>query len=364
LAVAGYYDERSEPARLLRLDADGIQRDLLDRLIPALTARHPRPEGGLYDSHDVTHWLTSLSLHLRERQTRGGSGTDLYLHELWRAAGDRVPRYQGAAAVATALAAPLLALGAVYDHVTGRLLAPNWQGRFMVVLCAILVIVGLIAVAQVPSYQRRLDLKTLWTRRAARVMSAWLVVGLAGGLVVGLTSRVTAGFTAVLTTGLLTGLAFGLAEAARREQTSIKQPHQLIRQNLIYACAVTLAFALAAGLASLLAYQLTGGALGWLASGPTGDPTTALMGGLTIGLAVGLLFSLFDSPWPRYVAAVRILTRRGQLPRRPARFLDWACEVGLLKISGIALQFRHQNLQDRLLTPNAAEPAPLPLQTN
>jgi hypothetical protein len=54
------------------------------------------------------------------------------------------------------------------------------------------------------------------------------------------------------------------------------------------------------------------------------------------------------SPWPRYWIATRILAHRRQLPPRPADFLDWAYTVGLLRLSGIATQFRHLELQDYL----------------
>ena len=70
---------------------------------------------------------------------------------------------------------------------------------------------------------------------------------------------------------------------------------------------------------------------------------------LWIGLPVGFVF-VANSPWPRYLVATRILARRGDLPRRPAVFLDWAYESGLMRLSGVATQFRHREFQTWLAT--------------
>jgi hypothetical protein len=53
--------------------------------------------------------------------------------------------------------------------------------------------------------------------------------------------------------------------------------------------------------------------------------------------------------WLRYGLAMRSASRRGLLPRRPARFLDWCLNQGLLRLSGNALQYRHRELQQWLL---------------
>jgi hypothetical protein len=56
----------------------------------------------------------------------------------------------------------------------------------------------------------------------------------------------------------------------------------------------------------------------------------------------------------RYLALL-LWTRRlsGRwLPWRLGRFLDWCCEVGLMRTAGIAYQFRHQELQDFLARNN------------
>ncbi len=70
---------------------------------------------------------------------------------------------------------------------------------------------------------------------------------------------------------------------------------------------------------------------------------------LMLGLPVGVLF-VAKSPWPRYLVATMILARRRDLPKRPAVFLDWAYGAGLMRLSGIAVQFRHREFQTWLAT--------------
>jgi hypothetical protein len=42
------------------------------------------------------------------------------------------------------------------------------------------------------------------------------------------------------------------------------------------------------------------------------------------------------------------MSRTGQLPIRLGAFLDWAYGAGLLRLSGIAIQFRHREFQEWL----------------
>lgn len=73
-------------------------------------------------------------------------------------------------------------------------------------------------------------------------------------------------------------------------------------------------------------------------------PINGLMSALIYGLPVGFVF-VANSPWPRYLVATMVLARRGDLPRRPAVFLNWAYRAGLIRISGIAVQCRHRDFQ-------------------
>jgi hypothetical protein len=75
-----------------------------------------------------------------------------------------------------------------------------------------------------------------------------------------------------------------------------------------------------------------------------------LLVGLTAGLALGLALGLYwlAGAGRRYL--VFLCCVRGRLPRHLGAFLHWAYEAGLLRISGVAYQFRHRELQDWLTT--------------
>ncbi|MFF8024843.1 hypothetical protein ACFZDJ_27840 [Streptomyces sp. NPDC007896] len=153
-------------------------------------------------------------------------------------------------------------------------------------------------------------------RRLARALAVGLVLGLAAGLLFGLMFDLGFG----LTFGLALGLRAGLAEPVTSDATPT-DPRHPVRDDL----AVGLTFGLAAG----LTFGLT-----------LGPPF-----GLTFGLAVGLYF--VSGAGRRYLAF--LCCSRGLLPWRLGAFLHWAYEAGLLRISGMAYQFRHRELQDWLV---------------
>lgn len=361
LAVTGYYDPGSEPARLLRLNADGIQRDLLDRLIPALTVCNPRPEGGLYNPDDVTKWLETLSLHLREQQANNGSGTDLYLHRLWRVAGGRAPRYQSAFGASLAIAIPLLGVVAWMSDQLALTLQSS-IATAGVVLVSVILGFGTQMAHEDPVPQR-IDVRALRSLRSVRaiasalgyalmfLLSLTLVAGLALALTGHLVADDLAGSRGQAVETVLAGafvyifiaaLMMRITQLLGQEQMSVDRPHQLIRQSLLYSLTIAILFTLGTTAGFALGIGFLRRELGF-------GPTFALTFGLAVGSSFGIFIGCSSSPWPRYAAAVRISARRGLLPRRLACFLDWACEAGLVKISGIAIQFRHQNLQTYLV---------------
>jgi hypothetical protein len=85
-----------------------------------------------------------------------------------------------------------------------------------------------------------------------------------------------------------------------------------------------------------LAPELVIGLVGWFAVG--------FAAGAMIGVAV------WADSLTRYYVAVATMAVRGRGPLRFAVFLDWAADAGILRVSGIAYQFRHQQLQARLTT--------------
>lgn len=70
-----------------------------------------------------------------------------------------------------------------------------------------------------------------------------------------------------------------------------------------------------------------------------------MVAAVTFGLPVGFAFALTRSPIVRYPVVVTIGRWGNRLPLRTARFLDWAHEVGLLRMAGTAAEFRHERLR-------------------
>ncbi|MCC3776137.1 hypothetical protein K6I33_000414 [Streptomyces sp. UNOB3_S3] len=81
------------------------------------------------------------------------------------------------------------------------------------------------------------------------------------------------------------------------------------------------------------------------------------MFGTSVGLSVGLVGALTMSGGAGRRYLVFLLRARWEkiLPLRLGAFLDWACEAGLMRLSGPAYQFRHREFQHWL----AAHPRPV-----
>ena len=70
-----------------------------------------------------------------------------------------------------------------------------------------------------------------------------------------------------------------------------------------------------------------------------------LTAGLVFGLAVGLVYALAAG---RYATASLLFAFTEIFPPRPAQFLEWARNAGLLRVTGIAYQCRHDSYQQWL----------------
>lgn len=327
MALTSYYQPDTRPARLCELPADVIHQHLFERFIPAVAGQHPRRGGGYYDETDITRWLTTLASHLRACQTReGGSGSDIYIQELWTAAGNRVPRYVAAALHAFLVIIPVLATAwVVYGPERG--FPQPWR--------SILLGAGIIAVPwtflRAGRWQvslKRLDLSQLRTSKGRGRIAVGFTIGFVFGFGIMLTppSSLKSG----VPTGLGIGLALGLYLTATGRPGAISRPRQLVTQGLTHDLIMLLGIGLALGLSFIIAFLPVAGLLG-----------------AAMGLTGGALV-VSDSPWLRYAVAIDILSRRSRLPRRLVPFLDWAYTAGLLRLAGIAIQFRHRELQDQL----------------
>jgi hypothetical protein len=152
------------------------------------------------------------------------------------------------------------------------------------------------------------------------------------------------GFVPGLVFGLGSGVLFGLirwaqvpigAEEATSPRSTLKTDRTLylgLTSLLIFTFIVV--FALASGLSA---------SAGFLA-GFSNGLLRGLEGGVVLGLVLGLA-----GAWPLYVLARSWLALRGRLPWRFSAFLEDAHELGILRRVGAVYQFRHADLQDRLV---------------
>lgn len=172
-----------------------------------------------------------------------------------------------------------------------------------------------------------------------------LVVILLGGLVFGLMSGLFAGLRNGLRTGLgiglmaglgaglMTGLMVGLKVTADEQLAVGTDARRLIRNDLEALLARSALFGLGIGFATGVAAGLRPG-LG-----------TGLLAVFIAGMVLGLVSG-------RYLLALLLFKITADFPARPAAFLNWARNSGLLRVNATAYQFRHQSYQQWLLRPN------------
>lgn len=204
----------------------------------------------------------------------------------------------------------------------------------------------------------RFDLSQLRAATARRDLALGFVMGalLGAGIGVGIlliNYRGSLGFASELKEILGVAIAIGLiVPLTMRDSLSglpaaVSRPSELVAQGLIHDLAIPLVSGLGWGVAAGLAPTLFLGSTEVLTRGIISSVGYAFAIGFAFGAGLGTMF-VSSSPWPRYFSAARILSRRQELPARPALFLDWAYRAGLLRLAGIAVQFRHRDLQDQL----------------
>ncbi|MGW1729299.1 NACHT domain-containing protein [Streptomyces sp. NPDC002306] len=359
LAVTAYEERHRDtlayphdPAFLLTLASSRAVRDhLLDRYVSAASQQHPT-DPSRYPSEAAHRWLAAIAAHLTTGTAAAGPTTDIVLHQLWPMAGPR--RVRSADALLTTLllsvCTALLVTQLPIDSSLGQLflvggIAPSallttWQASRSLV----------------PD-PKSLQLNQLRGRaqrgQIARELVLGLVSGLLAGVTVGLTLALLVFLTvepalalmALLASALLARRSFGLAGelVAPLNDAPPTEPRRALRDDV----RVGLTVGFAVGLVTGLAFWLT---LTVVVALTVGSAYAFALGvGLGVGLTLGLAFGLrMAGASRRYM--VFLCCARGQLPWRLGVFLHWAYGTGMLRISGMAYQFRHRELQDWLAT--------------
>ena len=312
--------------------AQRVDSQLLGRYVPAAAGLYDR--AGRYTRQDVQRWLSALAEGLAWQGRHGKSATDIRLDQWWEPTGRRATRLIHVA-LAAIPALPWLIAGAV----TGSELFAVTGGLAIV----------LAATAWGSPSTGRATIRELTTSRGIGRLAFGLAGGLAGWLALWLaTGSLAFGIAA----GLVVGLAFGFVLGITDSSPRAIGPRDVIRADGLYELMVGIALGLATGIGVGLAAGLAAGI------------EVGLTVGLTLGLAGGFAGRLWHSAsaWTRYYISVVINATRRRGPLRFGAFLDWAQQAGLLRVSGVAYQFRHRQLQDWLSSCPTMATAATPLQ--
>lgn len=315
--------------------ADAVRDGLFAGQIPAAIAgTDDTAKFRDYTSDNVEKWLRTLARHLEHRRDLGRNGTAIRLDEIWEIAGTNRIR------LLHALAATLLGglvFGLIFGIRDGRMagLQVGVVGGLMVALAFIMF--GF----QMSSSASRIAWKVPTGARWPDGLRAGIMVGLLFGLMSGLFAGLRnglrtglgIGLMAGLGAGLMTGLMVGLKVTADEQLAVGTDARRLIRNDLEALLARSALFGLGIGFATGVAAGLRPG-LG-----------TGLLAVFIAGMVLGLVSG-------RYLLALLLFKITADFPARPAAFLNWARNSGLLRVNATAYQFRHQSYQQWLLRPN------------
>ncbi|MET8681341.1 NACHT domain-containing protein [Streptomyces sp. NPDC004647] len=342
-----------DPADLCALASPSAVRDhLLARYLPAATSQHPN-HADRYTPQQTHQWLSALATHLATTPTTAGPGTDLVLHQLWPMAGPkRVRIADSLITTLVTLAFAALLLSQVPTGFPTRQLTAATSPALAGVLAIWRAYSASVPAPRTGQLQRlrspaqHRQLGQTMTGGLAGALALGLIGALAGALALGLTGALAGALGGVLTGGLTGALAFALTDSAadtapRTDFVPPTDPRYPVRDDFLVGLVLGLTGALAGG--------LMGGLTGGLAIGLTVGPTAGLWFGVTGGLAIGLTSGMYvmGGAGRRYL--VLLCCSRGRLPWKLGAFLHWTYGAGLLRISGMAYQFRHRELQDWLV---------------
>ncbi|MFD6268776.1 NACHT domain-containing protein [Nocardia asteroides] len=317
--------------------AEGLRDGLLGAQIPAAIAGTKDTEQFRdYTIDNVERWLRTLALHLQHRRDTGRNGTAIRLDEIWEIAGAaRARLLHGMAAMLLTGLVLVLVLGCTLDLTLT--LAFGLSGGLV---CGLTV-----ALTRHPIANRiawKVPTRRRWPSGLAAGAAGALVLGLSAGISFRLSAGLVGGVTVGLAFGALGGLAAGVVAGLRttvEDQLAIgADGRRLIRDDLHSALFHGAIFGLTFGLVVGVSAALAAG------------PASGLAIGLTFGLMIALAYGLGSGRASgRHFVAVLLFKATADFPARPAVFLDWARDRGLLRINATAYQFRHQTYQQWLI---------------
>ncbi|MFF4360226.1 NACHT domain-containing protein [Streptomyces sp. NPDC001604] len=332
LAVTLYAGHRTKPAKLIGMRPDKLRNHLLAGFVPAVHkyATSERDPGGTPEQ--VTSWLGTIACYQQAlADTDETKGSSIDLPSLGRLTHRRMMRLIGLALLLGGVATNCIVYLAW--HAAGRSDISVLNAAFAATELPVAAGIGL-SIPHRLTFSR-INVNALRARavrhRATFIACAW-VLGSIQGLVMmryllGGLQALPATAALVLASALLSVITTDLVVDVNA--ASIRQ---LLRQSLGYSLLI-------GALLSVLCNALLYVKVSWLNNLIDWSALTVLMS-LTIGKGNG---------WLTFFIGTRSAARHGVLPRRTAEFLDWCIDVGLLRMSGQELQFRHQHHRDWLI---------------
>lgn len=404
LATTVYGPPTTNPAELAVIDhAGNAAGALVDGFITHALVHHADSRSRRWVVADVTRWLrTVASVQRRAARVNAGSDVDLYLPDLWMARTTRLPRLITALITAGPVAVVGLGLLPVglfgFAVGVGLLLvafrifrrtrntvspvrrfdlrAVRRRGFMSKLLRDTFgTLVSSLTLGLAGAVTPGASQADIWWRRLSRVVGIAALGGVSGGLgtVIGSVDEAMTladlvlpmlrgagwGFTIGLCAGTANGVVLALADNLSTDVEAVSSMRRLVRQGVSYCVTIavvsTVVWMLAAGIA---ASYLVGsrfaepfGTVTGVVSGLLAGVVVGIVAVGTFGLA-GLCMSALTVGkgfvWLRYALGVGAAVRHGALPARPALFIDWCIQAGLMRVSGTSVQFRHDDLRQRL----------------
>jgi hypothetical protein len=332
-AAATFALEGGNPATLLPASAEmarpswhsdysrRVSRLLMETFISARISIHGKPGKSAVATIERLRLLANL---LKKMEKTGTGGKEIILHQWWKAIGERkVMRWQ-ALEIGMLLQLPLGLLGFLPQGHQG--------GKGLSTVIAILAnYVTIILSSSYYAARRKgpVSLRIRSLRSPKRIRFTLIGMGVSGLM----------GVLASIVLDPLYGIGYGVTNAVLMilitassglDPVNATRPKATLINDRNFAVVIGIAIGAYAALYYTPIYGLG----------------VALM-----FASMCLLGSFFASFYTRYLIAVYIGGFHG-LPFRFAAFLDWCRSAGILRISGIGYQFRHQELLDYLTGPD------------
>lgn len=317
-------------------DGSQIANLLFANMIPAAiqgTAR--RGATGRYTESRVQAWMQHFATHLQQQRIKGMGGTEITLDEIWALAGPRRCRrlHRLIGWLLTGLLAGVYVwLSYALTHTLPDGLLVGLPGSLIVGLFIGLVyLIGQRRPLPPARLARRVPGRVRWRMALGNGITYslgwWLISAPILAVIGHIHLDVWERFGGAIGIGLVMALSSGLRTTDVDRLVLGQDAKRVIHDDLV------------AGLGMGLVFVVVGGLVGVGSFGA--------IGGIGFGLLFALIFGYLPVPSAvgRYATASLIFHRTGKFPARPAQFLEWARHAGLIRVSGIAYQCRHDSYQ-------------------